>query len=675
MFTSIKNYFHTIFSLVALQIKNKSSLSFKNNKVGFIVRFLIYILLFAGLTVGCYFLFSVFQNDSIFGILVVPLYFFNFVFISIFLLIIITSLFKFKNELYFAKDNQILLMLPASKNQLFLSKIIVCYLLEFLRNFLFTCPLFIAYGALNNFVAGFYPWLIFTLIFILMLPVAIASLLSLVIFKIQLWLKKHYVIKNLSIVFILLAVVAGLILLCTFIPKELRIDERWQTVILPQLKNFVLGYEKAFYPITCLSMLILGYTNSLKSPYRLPIFTDKTFIIFLCIILFIAICIAINLLILKRYFISNISRGSEHTKTYKNPIFKYDFKKFSVEAIFAYKKNKKLSIEEYRELINELYEKERELFSKCNYSLDEYLKILKKHFTNITFIKRDLTSLKDICLILKKEKHSTRILLLEDSYLTKLTCYDPYRFEKKNKKLPGILAMSKKNVISDIRNSYDLFINAIIIFVPACCLIAVNTIFSSLRLTIFGNQLVFTFTLLAILLFFTFYAGTASCIYSKNQKNSYVLNVSPYSKFINVFMSLFHLFIIGFVSIILIVIAYSYTTPINEINPGFLLVALTSIFLLLLIVNASIDLFSLKRHNFTSVTSEKAGDQNELYAFLISSIIVALFSALGFLFFYSNKDKACLYLMLVSLLALFIYSLFLLIYYIYRKRKKRKLAL
>ena len=100
----------------------------------------------------------------------------------VFVFMMITSIFSctagLTKSMYYSKDNAILLTLPCSPTQVYLSKLIIFFIFEVKRNFGFIVPLFIAYFITHEYSFIFYPWILLGFLIISMFTVAIGALLS-----------------------------------------------------------------------------------------------------------------------------------------------------------------------------------------------------------------------------------------------------------------------------------------------------------------------------------------------------------------------------------------------------------------------------------------------------------------------------------------------------------------
>ena len=109
--------------------------------------------------------------------------------------------------LYFGKDNEMLICLPVTPNQLFVSKILFIYLRELYVSSLISIPIFMGLGIMGGLPTEYYFSFLFILFFLPVLPIVLASFLSVLIMAVHKYLKKH---PYLSVILMLLLVIACL---------------------------------------------------------------------------------------------------------------------------------------------------------------------------------------------------------------------------------------------------------------------------------------------------------------------------------------------------------------------------------------------------------------------------------------------------------------------------------
>ncbi len=110
------------------------------------------------------------------------------------------------NTLYLCRDNQMLICLPVTPNQLFISKLLMIYIKEVAANAMIILPIFITLGTFSRPGPSFYLSLPILTLLLPVFPIVVAAFLSLPIMWIIKFLKKH--------TFLSIAVIFGLVCVC-----------------------------------------------------------------------------------------------------------------------------------------------------------------------------------------------------------------------------------------------------------------------------------------------------------------------------------------------------------------------------------------------------------------------------------------------------------------------------
>lgn len=185
----------TILALLKLQIDNKTDLLKVSSPKKMLLSILKVVLTLTIATVGVKLAFQAVFGKGVFiteGI------------ISILLLITqaISLFFAIGNiiqTLYLSRDNQMLICLPVTPNQLFISKILLIYLREVAVNASICIPLFIALALQGSLGFVFYISLPLLILMLPILPIVLASFLSIPIMSLIQFLKKHVVLSIVSL--------------------------------------------------------------------------------------------------------------------------------------------------------------------------------------------------------------------------------------------------------------------------------------------------------------------------------------------------------------------------------------------------------------------------------------------------------------------------------------------
>ena len=111
------------------------------------------------------------------------------------------------STLYLSRDNELLICLPVTANQFFVSKILLVYFKEFAFNAMLCLPLFLCLGVFGGLGVSFYSAIPLYLILMPVLPIILASFLSIPVMRVLAFLKRHSVLS----IIVLLVSVAGVL--------------------------------------------------------------------------------------------------------------------------------------------------------------------------------------------------------------------------------------------------------------------------------------------------------------------------------------------------------------------------------------------------------------------------------------------------------------------------------
>ena len=238
----------TILKLLKLQIDNKTDAfktrSIKKMSISIFKRVLILIALFLVIGYGVLRLTTLgFKiNAEFLGIVLLVLQVVSLVF----------GVGSIISNLYLSKDNELLMGLPATPNQLFLSKILLIYFQELSINATLSIPLFLALGVFGGMGLEFYLCIPIFIFILPLLPLVIASFISLPVMIVIKFLKKHML---LSIILLLAAVALVLTLYIDLVgniagnfdiaSKQIETVRKINAVVLDIGKYIILYYQLA----------------------------------------------------------------------------------------------------------------------------------------------------------------------------------------------------------------------------------------------------------------------------------------------------------------------------------------------------------------------------------------------------------------------------------------------
>lgn len=202
-----------ILKLFKFQLDNKYNLFKQKSYKSFLLQLLKYVVIIASITLLLYlilnkivFLLAIQINAQLIGIVLLFTQAITFFF----------ALANIIQTMYLSKDNELLMVLPVTFDQLFISKSLILYVSDLLFSVEYLLPVFLVMGILGHLGAIYFAMLILIIPLIPILPIALASLISIPTIFIIKYFKKHTI---LSIITILLLVGTIFVLYMMFVSK------------------------------------------------------------------------------------------------------------------------------------------------------------------------------------------------------------------------------------------------------------------------------------------------------------------------------------------------------------------------------------------------------------------------------------------------------------------------
>lgn len=252
-------------TLVKMQLKEKMDMSFLRSTRRLIFKLVWLIIEFAAITAALAVVFHFVKLLGLFSLVHdIPVSVISIIFAVMLLLSIVTDTVGLMKSLYFSKDNTVLLTFPATPSLVFFSKLAVYYVYEIRKSFMFTIPMFIAFGIAKGYGAYYYPWLLLMFVLISTVPVLISALLSIPAMFIYVFLNR---VKTLQYILYCLAAgigIAALWYVLGVIPADINFIESWGETYW-QIQDFLKSYTKMFAPVYQFTELIVGKTVGLTN--------------------------------------------------------------------------------------------------------------------------------------------------------------------------------------------------------------------------------------------------------------------------------------------------------------------------------------------------------------------------------------------------------------------------
>ena len=203
---------HTLIKLLRLQIDNKTDILKTNSLKKMIISVLKRLILLVALTLGIGYL-----TFGLSGLgFRINAEFLGIVLLALQLISLIFGIGSIITNLYLSKDNEILMGLPTTPNQLFMSKILLIYFHELSITATLAIPLFLSFGVMGQFGLSFFLCIPIYIIILPLLPISLAAFISIPVMMIIKFLKKH---MYLSVALVLIAVAAILTIYISLLSK------------------------------------------------------------------------------------------------------------------------------------------------------------------------------------------------------------------------------------------------------------------------------------------------------------------------------------------------------------------------------------------------------------------------------------------------------------------------
>ena len=235
-------------TLCLMQLKEKIDFSFLKSRKQTIFKVILTLLKFALITAVIYFGLYIVGYLRLVSLLPgIPENFFAVIFAFIIMLSIIVCTFGLVKTLYFSRDNFVLLTMPVKRTQVFLSKIIVFGIYEYLRNLYFVLPLLLSLGIINKMPFYFYLWLPIAILIITCTCVSIGALLSIPMLFIENFIKSYKIIEYIVVALMIAGISILLILLINAIPENFDLIGTWGTTFW-EVQKFLTKFNQIFMP-------------------------------------------------------------------------------------------------------------------------------------------------------------------------------------------------------------------------------------------------------------------------------------------------------------------------------------------------------------------------------------------------------------------------------------------
>ena len=653
-------------TLVIIQLKDKLNLSFKADKKGALIKLLLRIILFLVVTVAIYFVFTILDKLSVWGPLTpsFPVPIFNLIFICMLILSTLTCISSLTKSLYFSRDNLVLLSYPVNSNTVFLSKLVVYYILSLIREAAFILPLFLAYGFAYGFPIYYFLWALLMYFLVCAIPVAIASIVSIPWMLVSMFFRKRPLLQDVAVVVLLIAATVFLFIGIDMIPENLHFLVKWSSTYYPAFLSFCQNFQGWLLPVFYVSSLIIGCGRDTVIARGLTVFTNQTGFIFLGVFGAVVILVLLSYLFAKPLFFKMAAKPFEFNKKIifhnytdqKQKIKENSFKTAFVPSIVLEKSMKRherteLSIK-LEKALNSLIKDEYKLPKTIT---EARLIRLFKSYTKLEFVAvpiEDLVEKNLLGFAIQMIEDRKSIVLVKASGLSTVNCYDPNYLTAENRPKTAFFSMMWKDVLMSIRTPGTLMAGYLLIIVGPLSIALLNKLFASINTSFMGDQYVVMFNILIMLLIPLVSNVSMASIYSREGESSYLLKASPSNYIKTLTSKLFLRWILMALSLVATTVVYSHYCSVFFNRPMLVFFALLFVYTAHLIWSAELDYMNPQDQLYKEVGEGNIANSNETLSGILAFVITALFVVISLILLKEDVSVAFTKLLVIGALLL-----------------------
>ncbi len=321
--TPRRSSFAVLWTLTKMQLKEKLDFSYTRSFKKTLFHTVFFAIELIAVTAVCFLLFYAANLLKVFDVNTgkIPSAILVTVFTVMMALSVLFTTVGLVKSLYLSKDNYVLLTFPTTPSMVFLSKLLVYYVYELRKNFLFLVPFFCAYGLFLGYPIYYYPWVLLFFLLIAAIPVLLSALLSMPALFAYMFLKKIKVLQYVLTALLFAGVIALVVYFTLQLPEEINF---LKTGIPRQaISELTGGLARALPPVAWLTQLLIGepyasYVNPNGIHTTRPqLFLSSTLPIAAGLLAGIALLIALCFLFSKPLFYKMASKPFEFAKRTK----------------------------------------------------------------------------------------------------------------------------------------------------------------------------------------------------------------------------------------------------------------------------------------------------------------------------------------------------------------------
>lgn len=260
--------FKRFLTLVHLLFSDTTKLSFRSKSLrkDSLIKLVSSLLSFLALSALCYGLYFIASVLHIFSLLsFIPETVPSFLTSILLILGLVNILVGLTKTLYFSEDNRLMITYPCRGITVFMARLSVFFLCEYLRSLMFLGPVLFGYLLFSHATFPLYLWLFVALFLLTLAEVLVGAILTIPGFYVARFLRRNSRVAFISY-FLLFAVFVGLVTwVMNLIPNKIDIFSNWGPYFA-QIQLFLKDYRDNAWFLYDLTLMAIGYTNGFNPP-------------------------------------------------------------------------------------------------------------------------------------------------------------------------------------------------------------------------------------------------------------------------------------------------------------------------------------------------------------------------------------------------------------------------
>lgn len=252
-------------TLVAMMLKDTLNIDFKSNKKASIIKTVSSIIGFIAIAAISYFFFFISARFNIFSIMsFVPETVPSMIVMAVYFLGYIPAIFGLIQNLYWSRDNKIMIALPCNGNTVFIARMAVFFISQCSKTLMIEIPFLFGFMLFSKFPWYIFIWSLIGWALLVLMEVLILSLLSIPGYYVSLFLKRHNIV-NIVVSSIFFVALVGLVAwIISLLPDSLDLFSSWGPYFAKIQKVLIYYQNKMLIPYW-LTLMTIGLQNGFNA--------------------------------------------------------------------------------------------------------------------------------------------------------------------------------------------------------------------------------------------------------------------------------------------------------------------------------------------------------------------------------------------------------------------------